>query len=162
MRPNRSLSRRGKLPSFLPPTPARSANMRAIRSRGNRATEQRLRDLLLRNEIRGWRRRSVKTIGSPDFIFFEEKIAIFVDGCFWHGCPRCGHIPKTNTAYWKAKIQRNQKRDRSVRHLANLLGYRVIRIWECSLKVRPQSCMSRIRSALGARRLVSTSDSAPA
>src|SRR5438876_615623 len=92
-----------RLPAYAPPLPARSANMRAIRGRGNRTTERRLRAMLVRAGLRGWRMGSTAEIGSPDFAFPQERVLLFVDGCFWHGCPRCGHIPRTNAQYWSAK-----------------------------------------------------------
>ena len=58
---------------------------------------------------------AVGTPGTPDFIFEERKVAVFVDGCFWHGCPRCGHVPHANAAYWTAKIEANRRRDRWAR-----------------------------------------------
>src|ERR1700722_16772448 len=116
-----------KLPPFLQPTGGRSQNMRAIKSRGNRTTERRLRAMLVRSGLRGWTMYPAKSIGSPDFLFVAQKVAIFVDGCFWHGCPRCGHVPRTNSAYWKAKIDRNQKRDVLVRRVARSSGYAVVR-----------------------------------
>jgi DNA mismatch endonuclease, patch repair protein len=122
--------------------------MRAIKSRGNRSTEQRLRAMLVRAEFRGWTMRAVTEIGSPDFVFSSKRTAVFVDGCFWHGCPRCGHLPKRNRAYWKAKIERNQRRDRAVIRLARSLGFVVVRIWECELKDRPHLCLARISRAL--------------
>jgi DNA mismatch endonuclease (patch repair protein) len=82
--------------------------------------------------------------GKPDIVMPHRHIAIFVDGCFWHGCPRCGHIPKTNEAYWRAKITRNKKRDRKSTKELKTLGYRVVRIWECQLAKRPASCLKRI------------------
>lgn len=126
--------------------------MRAIRSRGSRTTERRVRAMLVRAGLRGWMMHALKEIGSPDFIFVRRRVAVFVDGCFWHGCPRCGHVPKTNAAYWKAKIERNRRRDRLVRRLARASGYAVIRIWECKLRDQPQTCLVRIRRALHAPR----------
>ena len=137
-----------KLPPFLSPDQFRSENMRAIKSRGNRTTEQRLRAAMNAENLRGWTTRPMKRIGSPDFVFLQAKVAVFVDGCFWHGCPRCGHVPKTNTQYWKAKIDRNRRRDRLVRRIVHKSGYMVVRIWECDLKTRPHVCVARIRRAV--------------
>lgn len=139
------------LPAFLPPAESRSNNMRAIKSRGNRTTERRLRGLLARERVRGWTLKTPAAIGSPDFVFLRARVAVFVDGCFWHGCPRCGHVPKTNSAYWIAKIARNQRRDRRIRRAAHTAGYKVVRIWECALKREPALCVERI-SRIVARR----------
>jgi DNA mismatch endonuclease (patch repair protein) len=59
-------------------------------------------------------------IGNPDLVIQEARVAVFVDGCFWHGCPRCGHIPRTNRAYWTAKLARNKRRDRAISKALNL------------------------------------------
>ncbi len=69
-------------------------------------------------------------IGKPDFANKKEKIAIFVDGCFWHGCPQHYNEPKSNVKYWRNKIKRNIKRDREVGTLLGYHGWRVIRVWE--------------------------------
>ncbi len=142
------LQKSKRLPRFEPPSRARSDNMRAIRGRGNRTTEWRLRAMLVRAGVRGWIMKSPKEIGSPDFVFPRAKVVVFVDGCFWHGCPRCGHIPKTNRAYWIAKIAQNRSRDRRLRHAARACAYKTVGIWECELKRRPAVCLSRIRRAV--------------
>ena len=134
------------LPSFTRPNEARSANMRSIRSSGNRTTEWRLRSLLIRNRIAGWKLGSKCTLGKPDFVFPNQGVAIFIDGCFWHGCPVCGHIPKTNKRYWTAKIGRNKKRDRRNSRQLRQQGFKVIRVWECTLKTNPSKCLQRIVS----------------
>ena len=140
--------RRQQLPAYSSPLPARSENMRAIRSRGNRTTEKRLRALLAQGRFRDWTTRPVREIGSPDFTFPKARVAIFVDGCFWHSCPRCGHVPKTNVEYWSAKIARNRRRDRAMSRAARERGYRVIRLWECQLRKAPKACLGRIQRAL--------------
>src|SRR6266404_5601668 len=122
---------------------ARSENMRAIRSSGNRTTELRLRGILIQRAISGWRLHDKTVLGLPDFHFPNERAAIFVDGCFWHGCPKCGHIPKTNRAYWKAKIARNIGRDALISRKLRALGYRVIRLRECDLRGQPEQCVRR-------------------
>lgn len=141
-------------PAFKKPTADRSRNMRAIRSFGNRTTEKRLAALLRERGVRGWRRQPQRIVGKPDFIFKRKRVAIFVDGCFFHGCPRCGHIPRTNRTYWAAKIGRNKRRDQAVSKALRALGYRVTRIWECQLREDPSRCLRRILCAikLGRRR----------
>jgi len=103
--------------------------MRAVKSRGNKATEIALMQILRRNEITGWRRHPL-LIGSPDFGFREEKIAVFVDGCFWHGCPKHCRMPRGNRAYWDHKIAANRVRDQFVIRALRRLGWHVMRIWE--------------------------------
>jgi DNA mismatch endonuclease (patch repair protein) len=111
----------------------RSEVMSRIRGRGNEKTEVRLARLMRAEEIRGWRRH-LPIPGRPDFSFRRQKVAVFVDGCFWHGCPRCFRLPKQNRAFWRAKIEGNRKRDRSVNGRLRRLGWKVIRLKECRLK----------------------------
>ena len=84
----------------------------------------------------------------PDFVFSKPKLAIFVDGCFWHGCPRHATKPKNNRAFWRKKFAANKSRDALVNRSLRLAGWRVLRIWECDLAKRPEICMRRIELAL--------------
>jgi DNA (cytosine-5)-methyltransferase 1 len=136
------------LPRFASPSRVRSENMRAIRGKGNRTTERRLRALLSQSGVSGWTETRLRELGSPDFAFLKQRVLVFVDGCFWHGCDRCGHVPKTNAEYWTAKIERNRSRDNRVTHEAKENGYSVVRLWECELRERPQESVNRIRAAL--------------
>lgn len=115
----------------------RSEVMSQIRSGGNRDTELRMISLFRTNGIHGWRRRQ-PLFGKPDFIFRRERIAVFVDGCFWHGCPAPKHapLPKSRALWWAQKLSRNKKRDRVVTRTLREQGWRVIRIWECELLPR--------------------------
>lgn len=135
------------LPSFNKPTETRSQNMRAIRSSGNKTTEKRLWSLLRENHVAGWRLHPPGIVGNPDLLMKRKRIAVFIDGCFWHGCPRCGHIPRTNRAYWTAKIARNKRRDRAVSKTLTALGFRVVRIRECQLRANPKRCFTKIVAA---------------
>ncbi len=112
----------------------RSRTMAAIRGKNNRTTELRLRMALVRAGISGWEANVSELPGKPDFFFRNKKIAVFVDGCFWHGCPKCGHYPKTRKKFWKTKILRNKERDKQNRRLLRKEGIKVISIWEHSLK----------------------------
>src|SRR5438874_12771838 len=95
-----------KLPrgKFLNVSASRSRTMSAIRGKNTRSTERALRSALIRAGIKGWRLHPDHVLGKPDLYFPKHRIAIFVDGCFWHSCPKCGHIPKTRQAFWRAKI----------------------------------------------------------
>lgn len=127
----------------------RSERMSRIRSRGNSATELRLITLLREHRIVGWRRGSPLP-GKPDFVFRAAKLAVFVDGCFWHGCPRHGRTPKTRIAFWTAKLARNAQRDRIVTRTLRESGWLVLRIWECALaRSRAKRTAGRIAHALG-------------
>lgn len=126
----------------------RSDLMARVRSYGNRTTELKMAKLLRRAHLKGWRRHLPLT-GKPDFAWPNEKVALFVDGCFWHG-HKCGKNikPKTNREAWERKIETNKKRDRSVRKLLRNKGWKVVRIWECELSKKPEQCLSRISRAL--------------
>ena len=123
----------------------RSEIMSRVRSSGNKSTELKLLCLFKNFHITGWRRNS-KLFGKPDFVFTKQKIAVFVDGCFWHGCALCKKrkIPLSNRDYWKKKISKNRIHDREVSKKLKSLGYRVIRIRECSLKKRPVAQLKRV------------------
>lgn len=107
----------------------RSEVMSRIKGRGNRDTELALATILRRNRICGWRRHLPLT-GRPDFAFPVERVAVFVDGCFWHRCPRCNLTPKQNGDFWKEKLAGNVSRDRRVTRTLRSDGWRVVRIWE--------------------------------
>lgn len=124
----------------------RSWIMAQVRSSGNKSTEMNLIAALRKNGITGWRR-TYPLFGKPDFVFREKRVAVFVDGCFWHGHPTKCRIPDTNRKYWEMKISRNTERDRLVTATLRKKGWNVIRIWEDSIK-KP-STISRLRKALG-------------
>ena len=123
--------------------------MALIRSRGNKATELRMIALFCEYGITGWRR-NARVFGKPDFVFRVAKVAVFVDGCFWHGCPRHATMPGNNRAFWKAKLARNAARDREVTRTLRKAGWRVLRVWECALtRKRAGSTAARISQAMG-------------
>ena len=86
--------------------------------------------------------------GKPDIIFSKHRIAIFVDGCFWHGCSEHYQIPGTNTEFWNNKIEKNVKRDRKNNSNLRNMGWTVIRFWEHELKNNMGDCINNIRTIL--------------
>lgn len=126
----------------------RSRQMAAVRGRGNLTTESRMRFALVRSGVTGWKLHRRDLPGTPDFFFPKERLVVFVDGCFWHGCPRCGHFPTQRAAFWTAKIRRNRQRDRDVSRMLRLRGLRVIRFWEHDLARKPVRCVAGIKSVL--------------
>lgn len=106
--------------------------MARIRGAGNQNTELRLIQIFRAERISGWRRGSTLP-GKPDFVFSKLKTAVFVDGCFWHGCPKHGTQPKNRAAFWLAKLTGNKARDRRVNRALRARGWKVIRIWEHEL-----------------------------
>jgi DNA mismatch endonuclease, patch repair protein len=127
----------------------RSYTMSRIRSRGNATTEAKLIKILKERGVSGWQQNS-DLPGRPDLVFAAERAAIFVDGCFWHGCSSCKLQPKSNAEYWDKKIGGNRLRDRKVRREIAQQGWVVLRIWEHSL-ARPATVPSRIRRTLRAQ-----------
>lgn len=125
----------------------RSEVMSRIRSSGNRDTELVLVALMRAHGITGWRR-GQKLPGRPDFVFRRERVCVFVDGCFWHGCPLHFRRPKSRRAFWDAKIARNKARDRRVARELRAAGWKVLRVWEHALK-KPGPLLARLRRALG-------------
>ena len=112
----------------------RSKVMSSIRGKHNRSTEICLKMALVRSGVKGWELHSKNLPGTPDFYFPHAKLAVFVDGCFWHGCPKCGHIPKTRSEFWEAKIKRTKQRDRKKRLELRKIGISTLGIWEHELK----------------------------
>ena len=109
-------------------TKERSSLMGRIRSSGNESTEIRLSKIMRRFGIAGWRRGS-KLPGRPDFIFPSAKVAVFVDGDFWHGHLLKKRVPKTNSEYWRKKIAGNIARDADVKQILEEMGWTVFRVW---------------------------------
>jgi DNA mismatch endonuclease (patch repair protein) len=130
----------------------RALVMSAIRSRGNQSTEVRLAQLLRLNRITGWRR-NLALPGRPDFAFRKERVAVFVDGCFWHGCPKHFKRPKSSRKFWDEKIARNKARDAKVGRELRKLGWKVLRIWEHALSRREAvKSLRRVERALSRSR----------
>ncbi len=129
----------------------RSHNMASIRSSRNRTTEERLLALLRGARISGWRRH-LPLPGKPDFAFRAQRVAIFVDGCFWHGCPRCYRMPEDNRKYWRTKVLGNRMRDRRANKKLRADGWTVLRFWEHRLKTGAgrTRVLSSLRAALAA------------
>lgn len=111
----------------------RSDIMSKVRSNNNKSTELALIKFFKENNITGWKR-NYPVKGHPDFVFLDKKIAIFVDGCFWHGHDCRNTRPSDNAEYWQKKRERNIKHDKEVTAMFENRGWTVIRIWECELK----------------------------
>jgi DNA mismatch endonuclease (patch repair protein) len=138
--------RDGRAP--VPKDERTSALMSRIRGK-NTGPERVLRAALTASDIRGYRLHYAKAPGRPDVAFVGRKVAVFVHGCFWHGCPHCQPVrPKTNKKFWHEKLDRNKARDqRKVRELRTA-GWRVVTIWECRLKKDVAKEVGRVAKAL--------------
>jgi DNA mismatch endonuclease (patch repair protein) len=128
----------------------RSEVMSRIRSRGNRDTEGALAALFRRQGITGWRRHP-RIFGKPDFVFPKSRLAVFVDGCFWHGCPKHCNQPANNREFWQKKLAANKARDRKVNRALRRAGWRVLRLWEHDLAPKRKTrLVARVRRVLAA------------
>ncbi len=127
----------------------RSEIMACVRSRGNKSTEGRFRDLLTEVGAQGWREHPDDVFGSPDFVFEASRVAIFIDGCFWHGCSACRNLPSTNVEFWTKKIESTTVRDETVNGTLAEEGWHVVRFWEHELKRRhKEAALAKLALAL--------------
>jgi DNA mismatch endonuclease (patch repair protein) len=116
----------------------RSKIMASVRSRGNRSTEQRMEKILRQLHLSGYRKQWPVT-GKPDFAWPKFRVALFIDGCWWHGCPKCKRCrtpSKSNAAFWQAKVASNRRRDARVSRRLRAEGWTVLRVWECLVEHR--------------------------
>jgi len=120
--------------------------MSRIRAK-NTGPEVKLRKLLFSNGIRGYRIH-YKLLGKPDIVFIKKKIAIFIDGCFWHKCPEDFQEPETRKEFWMKKIQSNIDRDKKVNEKLKNDGWTVMRIWEHEIKKEPEKAVKKIIALL--------------
>ncbi len=127
--------------TFAPKT--RSSIMRAVKS-SNTKLEKLVRSALWRNGLRF--RIKNKLPGKPDMVFKGAKTVIFIDSCFWHGCPEHCRMPSSNTEYWNKKIQRNEKRDNEINKIYENLDWNIIRIWEHELKTDPAKTLEKLEN----------------
>ena len=111
----------------------RSRIMRAVKSKKNKSTELKLIEFFRKKRLRGWLR-NYKLYGKPDFVFPKLRMAVFADGCFWHGHDCRNLKPKDNMEYWIRKIKRNKKRNREVTRYLKSKDWKVVRLFECKIK----------------------------
>lgn len=107
--------------------------MASVKSQNNKSTELKIISVFKSRNIRGWRR-NYPLVGKPDFVFPRLRIVVFIDGCFWHKCPRHCRLPASNKEYWNDKIQKNKLRDKKTTRVLKERGWQVIRIWEHEIK----------------------------
>ena len=146
MNSKRTYIRDGRAP--IPKKAVTSKIMSAIRSR-NTKPELLLRRKLWQDGLRGYRLHWNKVPGRPDIAFPGKKIAIFVNGCFWHRCPHCNpSMPKSNIKFWKMKFDKNVKRDAVKLSLLKNQGWTTIIFWECQLKDNLKDSVNKVRQLL--------------
>jgi len=124
----------------------RSEVMSKIRGKGNKDTELAMIRVFREYHITGWRRNQ-RLVGKPDFTFWKQRVVVFVDGCFWHGCPIHATMPKNNKEFWEKKLGANKVRDEFVTQELKSKGWTVIRIWEHEIK-KPDLVAEHIAKAI--------------
>lgn len=97
-------------------------------------------------------RRYPQVKGKPDFGSISRRVAVFMDGCFWHGCPRCYKPPSTRPEYWQRKLMGNKMHDTLVTSALESEGYVVMRFWEHAVVQDPAGCARNIMEVLGSRK----------
>lgn len=128
-------------------TAQRSYCMSRVRSYGNKSTEVVVARLLREHGIKGWRRH-LPIPGKPDFAFPKCKLAIFVDGCFWHGHTCRNLTPTTNAAMWRRKIACNRRRRTEVKRALRQRHWRTLSVWECQLRKSPEKTAALIARSI--------------
>lgn len=123
----------------------RSALMSRVRAKGT-APEVALRKTLWAHGLRGWRLHPQRVPGKPDLAWVGRRVAVFVDGAFWHGHP--DYYWGQSGEFWDAKIERNRERDRRVNEELEDKGWQVIRFWDFEVQGRPDECARRVAVAL--------------
>lgn len=119
------------------PTPSSENVSKVMSSNKGKDTkpELLLRKLLWKNGLRGYRIHPKKIPGKPDVCFISRKVAIFINGCFWHRCPYCNYkLPKQNKQFWENKFSNNVRRDKEKIMQLKKMKWKVITVWECQLK----------------------------
>lgn len=133
------------------PIPKNEATSKVMSSNKGKNTKPEilLRKELWKNNIKGYRLHWRKAPGTPDIAFPKKKLAIFINGCFWHRCPHCNlRLPKTNTEFWKNKFDKNLERDIKKIQLLKNNGWNIIIIWECMIKNDILDCVNIIKKEL--------------
>ncbi|MCB9797098.1 MAG: very short patch repair endonuclease [Alphaproteobacteria bacterium] len=120
--------------------------MQRIKPRDTRP-EAALRRLLWLRGVRGYRKHARTPVGRPDLVFPGPRLAVFIDGCFWHGCPAHYSRPQTREAFWAQKLAANVERDRRQTLALEALGWRVLRVWEHEVYEDPEGVLARVRRA---------------
>jgi len=128
----------------------RSEIMSRIRAKDAKLEKNFLEGLSAISHEAGYRYRKHYTglQGKPDIAFPSKKVAVFIDGCFWHGCHLHSRVPLSNVSYWEKKLKRNKERDREVNRAAKNKGWSVIRLWEHQVKKKPRWSIDKIMRAL--------------
>lgn len=143
---HRAYLRDGRAP--IPVSESTSRVMSANKAR-NTSPEVRLRRALKAEGIRGLQAHPRAILGRPDVAFIDERVAVFINGCYWHRCPNCNpRLPKTHREFWRRKFKANRARDLRVARKLRANHWRVIVIWECRLRQNPSREVRRVALTL--------------
>ena len=139
------------------PIPRKDSTSRVMR--GNKAKDTKpevaLRRALWKAELKGYRLHVRGLPGRPDIAFPRVRLAVFINGCFWHRCPHCAlPLPKSNTDFWRKKFDANVARDAAKFAALEAAGWRVMTFWECQIEAELLGCLQKIEAALDARNAV--------
>ena len=146
MKNEKTYLRDGRAP--IPTKEITSKIMSNIKAK-NTKPEIALRSALYSHDIKGYRLHWSKVPGRPDIAFTRKKIAVFVNGCFWHRCPYCQlSLPKSHSTFWKEKFERNVARDAKKTEHLNQIGWQVIVLWECEIDSNVKKCVSVIKKII--------------
>jgi len=133
------------------PVPKSETTSRVMSANKGKDTkpELRLRRAIWNKHIRGYRLHWKQVPGRPDIAFVSKKLAVFVNGCYWHRCPHCHpHEPKSNIDFWKRKFEANVARDKKKKEALQTQGWQVLTIWECEIKKNIDACVEQIRQVI--------------
>lgn len=145
MRKTKTYTRDGRAPE--PSSEAISRVMSANKAK-NTQPELALRKALFQNKILGYRLHYKKVPGRPDIAFVRQRLAVFVNGCYWHRCERCNYkLPKSNSDFWRQKFEKNVERDRNKQRLLEAAGWQVLVVWECQVNNEIEQQVKRINEA---------------
>jgi DNA mismatch endonuclease (patch repair protein) len=134
-----------------PPPASSKAVSKSMRSNRGKDTspEMTLRSSLYKGGIRGYRLHTKGVPGRPDILFPRQRLAVFVNGCFWHRCPKCAlPLPKSHSDFWSKKFELNRQRDERKIHELKSAGWRVLIIWECEIRKDLGNSVKRVKRAL--------------
>ena len=143
---NKKYIRDGRAP--VPKKESTSRVMSANKAK-NTKPELLLRRALFHNGLRGYRLHWKKAPGRPDIAYPRKKIAIFVNGCYWHRCPHCNpSFPKSNVEFWTNKFEKNKERDERKKQELEEAGWKVLVCWECKVKEDVETCIHQIQALM--------------
>jgi DNA mismatch endonuclease (patch repair protein) len=133
------------------PIPKKESTSKVMRSNKAKNTKPEviLRKALWGKGLRGYRLHPKRLPGRPDITFGKDRVAIFINGCFWHRCPTCDlPLPKSNTSFWKKKFDANAARDQKKVKALEDIGWVTITIWECDITSKVVECVRRVEQVL--------------